>query len=119
MYNKNIENFPPNIDPQTYSFIAVLVGSALVGDYSAAEQNSIANWLILVGQFLLTTASQQALIESRLENNNININTREAKNGGSYFSEGYKSNQNQRGEVDFLLDAVNNLYKELEKLKKN
>ena len=75
MNNMNIHGFPPNFDPQTFAFLAVLIGSACVGDYSVNEQNSFGNWLILVGQFVLTTAAQQQLIESRLESNNININS--------------------------------------------
>ncbi len=115
----NIHNFPPNIDPQVFSFIAVLIGSACVGDYSAAEQNSIGNWLILVGQFILTNAAQQQLIEGRIENSNININSKEHKMGGSFYANNGKSNQNQRAEVDFLLDAVVKIEKELENIKNN
>ncbi len=115
----NIPNFPPNIDPQVFSFIAVLIGSAAVGDYSAVEQNSIGNWLILVGQFILTNAAQQQLIESRIENGNLNINSREAKMGGSFYANNGKSNQNQRAEVDFLLDAVEKIQRELENIKNN
>ena len=114
-----MNNFPPNLNPQVFSFIAVLIGSACVGDYSAAEQNSIGNWLILVGQFILTNAAQQQLIEGRLENSNININSKEHKMGGSYFTNNSKSNQNQRPEVEFLLEAINNIAAELEKLKNN
>ena len=119
MHNKNVHGFPPNLDPQVFAFLAVLIGSACVGDYSANEQNSFGNWLILVGQFILTTAAQQQLIESRLESNNININSREAKNGGSYYANGSPSNQTQRSEVDFLLDAVRKLEQELNNIKKN
>ena len=77
-------NFPPSIDPHTFSIIAVAVGYACVGDYNANEQNSIGNWLILVGQYILTHAAQQQLIESRIENNNINSNSKKAKKGGSH-----------------------------------
>ncbi len=117
MQNANINGFPPNLDPQVFAFIAVLIGSACVGNYSALEQNSFGNWLILVGQFILTTAAQQQLIEGRLEYNNININSEEHKSGGSYYANNSKSNQNQRDEVEFLLEAVKNLQQELEKLK--
>ena len=113
----NTNNFPPNINPQVFSFIAVLIGSACVGNYSAAEQNSIGNWLILVGQFILTNAAQQQLIEGRLENSNININSMEHKQGGSYYTNNSKSNQNQRPEVEFLLEAIKNIEKELNELK--
>ena len=88
-----------------------------MGDYNVNEQNSIGNWLILVGQFLLTNAAQQQLIESRIENTNININSRQAKSGGSVYSGTGKSNQNQRNEVDFLLDALKKMQKELNNLK--
>ncbi len=117
--HKNVENFPPNINPQVFSFLAVLVGSALIGDYDVNEQNSIGNWLILVGQFMLTNAAQQQLIEGRIEHNNININSKEHKSGGSYYANNSKSNQNQRLEVDFLLDAVTKLQQELNNIKKN
>lgn len=113
-------NFPPSIDPHTFSIIAVAVGYACVGDYNANEQNSIGNWLILVGQYILTHAAQQQLIESRIENNNINSNSKKCKNGGTPYTdnEKNKSNQNQRNEVEFLLDALNKMQQELDKLNK-
>ncbi len=114
----NSSNFPPDINPQVYSFIAVLIGSACVGDYTAAEQNSLGNWLILIGQFILTSAAQQQLIEGRIENSNININSKEAKMGGSVYTNNSKSNQNQRPEVEFLLEALKKMEQELNNLKK-
>lgn len=115
-------NFPPSMDPHLFSLIAVAVGYASVGDYNANEQNSIGNWLILVGQYILTHAAQQQLIEARLENNNLNINSKKHKNntGGPFTdNEQGRSNQTQREEVDFLLDAVENIKKELENIKKD
>lgn len=117
MNNRNIDGFPPNINSQVFSWIAAIIGSASIGNYTASEQNSIGNWLILVGQFILTNAAQQQLIENRLENYNININSAEHKNGGSYFANNSKSNQSQRSEVDFLLEALQNIQNELNNLK--
>lgn len=120
--NDHNTNFPPNTDPHLFSVLAVAVGFACVGDYNANEQNSIGNWLILVGQYILTHAAQQQLVESRLENNNLNINSQKHKNGtGGPFTDNEqgKSNQNQRNEVDFLLNAINDIKKELENFKSN
>ncbi|MCM1053623.1 MAG: hypothetical protein NC483_06600 [Ruminococcus sp.] len=117
MNHKTINNFPPNINPQVFSWLAVLIGAACVDDYTALEQNSIGNWLILVGQFILTNAAQQQLIEGRIENHNININSRQHKNGGSYYTDNSKSNQNQRDEINFLLNAIQNIEQELNNLK--
>ena len=119
--NYHNTNFPPNMNPHLYAFIAVTVGFACVGDYNANEQNSIGNWLILVGQYILTHAAQQQLIDARLENNNLNINSMKHKNGtGGPFTdnEANKSNQTQRDEVDFLLDAINKIEQELNNLKR-
>ncbi len=110
-------NFPPNIDPHSFSILAVVEGYACVGCYNANEQNSIGNWLILVGQYILTHAAQQQLIESRIENNNINTNSKKAKKGGTPFTDNNqgKSNQTQRNEVDFILDVLKTMQDELKK----
>lgn len=120
--NHHNTNFPPNTDPHLFSILAVTVGFACVGDYNANEQNSIGNWLILVGQYILTHAAQQQLIEARLENNNLNTNSKKHKNGtGGPFTDNEvgKSNQTQRDEVEFLLDAVEKIQRELNNLKEN
>lgn len=112
-------NFPPSINPTTYNLIAIAIGITLVGDLSANEQNSLGNWLLLVGQYLATNAAQQQLIESRIENMNININSKKSKSGNGPFDHTNKSNQTQRGEVDFLMDAINKIYEELGNIKNN
>lgn len=114
-------SFPPNIDPHVFSLLAVGVAYALVGNYNANEQNSIGNWLELVGQYMLTHAAQQQLIESRIENANININSQNHKQNGNPFTDNNqgKSNQTQRPEVDFLMDAIKKIQEELNNIKNN
>lgn len=112
------QNFPPNIHPTTFNLIAVAIGIILVGDLNANEQASLGNWFMLLGQYLSTNSAQQQLIESRIENNNININSQKSKQGGGPFTtDGNVSNQSQRGEVDFLLDAIDRIYEELNSMK--
>lgn len=91
-------NFPPNMNPQLYSFIAVAIGYACIGTYNVNEQNSIGNWLILVGQFILTNAAQQQVIESR--------------NKGKIFQ---SENNN---EIELLINAIKKIENELERIKK-
>ncbi len=112
--------FPPNIDPQTFSITAVLVGIASIGDYTANELDSISNWLFLVAQYIETVSVQQTLIEGRMDKNNININSKKYKSGGSpYTSYHNKSNQYTRDELELLIDAVSKMQRELENLKRN
>ena len=111
-------NFPPNIDPNTFSILAVLAGIISVDDFSMDELNSIGNWIILYGQYLLTVSAQQQLIESRIEGKNININSRKSKSGNGHYDYTNKSNQTTRDEVEYLLNIVDKLQKELNNLKK-
>ena len=116
-FNMN-KDFPPNTDPNLFSLYAVMVGYAIVNDFTMDESNSIGNWIILVGQYLLTVSAQQQLIEARIDNKNININSREAKTTGNIY-EGGKSNQNTREEVEYLLKALKKMESELEQIKKD
>ena len=58
-----------NINPEVFTIIGIIVGLILEDDYTADELNSIGNWLILVGQIVLTTAAQQQLINNRYQKN--------------------------------------------------
>lgn len=113
-------NFPPNIDPHEYAIVACIIGYACVGNYNANEQNTIGNWLILVGQYILTHAAQQQLIESRIENNNININSKKykTKKGGPYTDneDGISNQSNQNNDLNIIKDALKKMQSELDKL---
>jgi len=113
-------NFPPNINPLAYSYTAILVGTILIEDLNFAELNSLGNWFMLVGQFLITNSGQQQLIESRIEKNNININSKKCKNGfGPYTSNSNKSNQNVRDEVEFILQKIQIIEQQLKQMQKD
>lgn len=112
-----IRNFPPNYDPNLFSMVAAIAGAIVVGDFDDYELNSIGNWIILFGQYLLTFASQQQLIEQRIEGHNININSRKAKMWGSPYSND-KSNLNQQYEIDYLLKAIKIIEEKLNEINK-
>lgn len=112
------KSFPPNIDPQLFCLTAVAVSVALIDDFTANELNSIANWILLVGQYLDTAAAQQMLIEGRIDKYNININSQYYKKYGNPYMGMKKSNQYYRDEVDMLLYMVDKMQKEIEKIKK-
>lgn len=64
--------FPPNINPKTFTLSAVILGYILIDDFTANEQNAIANWFILVGQVMETNSSQQQLLNSRQQQSTTN-----------------------------------------------
>ena len=61
--------FPPNIDPQIYALSAAIVGAALAPELTANEANTIVNWIVLVGDYLLAYAGQITIINGRQQQN--------------------------------------------------
>jgi len=88
-----MNEFPPNINPRLATLSAFIVGFILIDDFTGDEQRAIGNWAITVGQTLLMNATYQLLIENRIEGNDININSRQAKCCGSPYPHGGKKEQ--------------------------
>lgn len=101
----SIHNFPPNLDPKLYTISAFIIAYALIGNFSALEQNAIGNWFMTIGQVLDNNAAWQQLMEARLQGGNININSQQFKETGNPF-------MNDKGWMDSPSDI------ELDKLKK-
>ena len=104
--------FPPNINPELFTIIGCIVGLIVEDDFNANELNSIGNWLILVGQVLLTTAAQQQLINARYSNN-------EGSNIKSDANNHYTKNQEKANQSDLnnLARTIEIMSQELNKLK--
>ena len=100
--------FPPNINPELFSILGAVTGIIVEGDYTANELNSIGNWIILVGQFMLTTAAQQQLINGRYQNNNGSRIRSNANN--------HNANNKQYSTQEQLQELVNYLKKLEEKI---
>lgn len=113
-----MKGFPPNIDPEVFSLLSIALGVITTSDFDDFELNAIGNWIILFGQYLLTFASQMQLIEARIDEDNINVNSKQYKKGGSPYTNNYKSNQNQRADVEYILKVLNDIQKEFSKIKK-
>ena len=63
----------PNISASSYTSSAFIIGLLLCDELTPAEQNSLGNWFMLVGQTLSTNASQQQLLNNRSNtSNNLN-----------------------------------------------
>ena len=116
-----------NTNPRYSTTIGFILGLVLVDSLTAPEQNMLGNWIILIGQTILTNAASQNIIESRITGGIININSKEVKclyNPVIYdiekirkiIKEVYPSSNS---EVDVLKKAINELNKKLDQLKKN
>lgn len=116
-----------NTNPRYSTTIGFILGLVLVDSLTGPEQNMLGNWIILIGQTILTNAASQNIIESRITGGIININSKEVKclyNPVIYdiekirkiIKEVYPSSNS---EVDVLKKAIDELNKKLDQLKKN
>lgn len=116
-----------NTNPRYSTTIGFILGLVLVDSLTAPEQNMLGNWIILIGQTILTNAASQNIIESRITGGIININSKEVKclyNPVIYDIEKIRKiikdvYPSSNGEVDILKKAIDELNKKLDQLKKN
>lgn len=97
-------NIVPNINANVFTFSAIAVGYFLIDQLTPAEQNSLGNWFMLVGQVLATNASQQQVLNNR--------------NNASSSSNMHVVNDNNLN-ADSLQKAVEAMKQEIERLKKS
>lgn len=115
-----------NINPTYSTSIAFILGLLLVSDLNTPEQNMLGNWIILLGQTILTNASAQNVIESRLQGTRYNINSKEVKsmyNPIYYDIEKIKEiikkvYPNNNTELNIIRKCINELNDKIEELKK-
>ena len=124
-----MHNFPPNINWRWSTLLATVLGYVVCDDFTAHEQIAIGNWILQIGQTVLTNATYQELIERRITGDeNINLNSRKFKCGGSPFINQPKPNYEQfyqtfrkeisKDDLANLQKAIARINEELERLRK-
>lgn len=116
-----------NTNPRYSTSISFILGLLLIDSLTAPEQNMLGNWIILMGQTILTNAASQNIIESRISGNIFNINSKEVKciyNPPVYDIKKIKEiikqiYPNSNNDVDKLNDIIKDLQKKIEELKKS
>ena len=83
-----------NIEPNSFATSAFLIGLLLVQELSIEEQDSIGNWLQLVGLTMQTYASQQITIDAS------KIDSKDKSNDGSDIEKLKKTIKDIEEELD-------------------
>lgn len=116
-----------NINPKYSTSIAFILGLILVDNLNSAEQNMLGNWIVLLGQTILTNAASQNIIESRIQGPRININSKEVKAiyNPIYYDINkirdiiYKLYPNGNEQLNSILKSIDELKDKIEKIKKD
>jgi hypothetical protein len=116
-----------NTNPRFSTSISFILGLLLVDNLTAPEQNMLGNWIILLGQTILTNAASQNIIESRINGTIININSKEVKSIYNPFY--YDINKakdiinklypNNKNDLDLILKSIDELRTKIEQIKKD
>lgn len=62
---ENLTGFIYSLPPKTFTLVSVLLGFVLIDDLPADKQNSLGNFIILVGQVIATNATQQSYVDNQ------------------------------------------------------
>ena len=116
-----------NINPRISTSISFILGLLLIDNLTTPEQNMLGNWIILLGQTIITNASSQNVIEARIKGGIITINSKEVKsiyNPPLYNIDKIKDiinkvYPNHKIEIDSLINAINDLKEKVNKLKED
>ncbi len=81
-----------NIDSEVFTLSAIVIGYLLIDDSTPAEQNSLGNWFMMIGQVLCTNSAQQQVLNNN--NNKSNGTNNSVVNG--YPSNDFNNNDNKQ-----------------------
>lgn len=112
---------PFYLNPKNYTLTALIIGYALLGDYTANEQNAIGNWLMTISQILECNSAIQQAIEERYKGYTFNINSKQFKDGGSPYMNNppiFDFPDPSDQEIEDIKDLLQNMIKKLDDIKK-
>lgn len=96
-------------DAKLWTTICFIIAMAITDDLTANEQNAIGNWFVLLGQVLCTTGALQQEIEEKIKGVTININSKQAKQNNSPFTEKYIDIETLKRTIQKVEEQLNNL----------
>lgn len=102
-------NLIPNTNSKTFTLSAIIIGYILIDDLTPAEQNSLGNWFMLIGQVLSTNSAQQQVINNRTNQSN--------SSNQHIINSNINQNSQTNNEIEMMQKAINVIQKEINNLK--
>lgn len=63
---RNLYDLILNLPAKQYTLVSTIIGFALIDDLTALEQNTLGNFLMLIGQILETNSAQEQLLQNKI-----------------------------------------------------
>ena len=116
-----MKNRPIYLNPKAYTLSALIIGYAMIGDYTANQQNAIGNWFMTIGQILECNSAIQQAVEDAYQGNTYNINSHQFKNGGSPYMNNAPLDNSlspDEQEIEDIKKMLESIIKRLDEIKK-
>ncbi len=111
-------NLIPNINAPSFTLSAIAIGYILLDGSTPAEQNSLGNWFMLIGQVLCTNSAQQQVLNNRTgQSNSTNrhvINDDNLKDDNKTVN----SKNNVQEQIDMMNKVIKALQQQINDLQK-
>lgn len=108
-------NFILDTDSKTFTLSAIIIGYILIDNSTPAEQNSLGNWFMLIGQVLSTNSAQQQVI-----NNKANTSTNQNQhtiNSNIRPNQNPNNSNNNNNEIEMIKKVIRAMQQEIDNLK--
>lgn len=105
----------PSTPAGEFTLSAIIIGYLLIDEMTPAEQNSLGNWFMLIGQVLSTNSAQQQVLNNRTHTSNRS--NRHVINDS--FGEDYENNDDIEQQMAMLKRAIEKMRQEINNLNKS
>lgn len=95
----------PNVNSKSFTLSAFIIGFLLIDETTPAEQNSLGNWFMMIGQVLCTNSAQQQVLNNR--NNTSSTSNRHIINDDN-INKNETSIEEQINLMKKVIDAMKN-----------
>lgn len=110
-------SFVPNINSKAFTLSAIVIGYILLDEATPAEQNSLGNWFMLIGQVLCTNSAQQQVLNNR--SGTSNSTNRHIINDDNLSQTSQSTDENDVNEqIEMIKKVINAMQQEIANLKK-
>jgi hypothetical protein len=104
-------NLIPSTPAKIFDLTAIAIGFLLIDESTPAEQNSLGNWLMLIGQVLCTNSAQQQVLNNR--NGSSNSSNQHVINSNINGN----NNSNMNNQIEMMNKVIQAMQKEINDLK--
>lgn len=109
-------NIVPSVNSKTYTLSAIIIGYLLIDEATPAEQNSLGNWFMLIGQVLCTNSAQQQVLNNRAGTSNSA--NRHVINDDNLAQTSKSTDENEINEqIEMIKKVINAMQQEIQNLK--